>query len=257
MVTTNPQPVHDRVPVLGRTLNKATTFSTLVVLLVVFVVVLIVNVLGSDGLAALDPGELGWTIAHRNGTLTPIAIALSDVGGTVPMTALAVLVFLGLMWRRQWPQAGLVGVATLGAGALVVGVKQLVDRQRPPAVEHLVVETNQAFPSGHSLGSIVVIGVVTAVSAAHLRHRALRVTAVAVAAIFVAAVGLSRLYLGVHWPTDILGGWSMGALWVTICLAVYQYLDRTSGFGFGRAALPVAPDETASDVATALDATSH
>ncbi|NQE90371.1 phosphatase PAP2 family protein [Nocardia terpenica] len=144
------------------------------------------------------------------------------MGGTVAMAGMAAVVFVGLVWRRMWGRAGLVGVATAGAGVLVVGVKHVVGRSRPPVVDHLVVETNQSFPSGHSLGSIVVIGVLAALLVLWAGRTAVRVAVVAVAAIFVAAVGISRLYLGVHWPTDILGGWSLGGLWLVLCLVAWR-----------------------------------
>ncbi|MEG8178260.1 phosphatase PAP2 family protein [Nocardia terpenica] len=147
---------------------------------------------------------------------------MSDMGGTGAMAGVAAVVFAGLVWRRMWGRAGLVGVATAGAGVLVVGVKHVVGRSRPPVVDHLVVETNQSFPSGHSLGSIVVIGVLAALLVLGAGRTAVRVAIIAVAAIFVAAVGISRLYLGVHWPTDILGGWSLGGLWLVLCLVAWR-----------------------------------
>ncbi|MFF0494324.1 phosphatase PAP2 family protein [Nocardia sp. NPDC004068] len=189
-------------------------------LLAVCVVVLTVSVLGHGGLTVFDGPVLDWVIAHRNGTVTVLAKLLSDVGGTLAMLVLAVVAWLVLVWRRRFVAALAVMVATGGAGVLVVGVKDVVGRVRPPVADHLVTETNQSFPSGHSLGSTVVVGVVAVAVAAWLRRRAVRAVVLAIAAVFVGAVGISRLYLGVHWPTDIVGGWSLGGLWLIVCLAV-------------------------------------
>ncbi len=178
------------------------------------------NVIDQDGLTRVDPGWLDWTIAHRAPDLTTVARVLSDVGDTVSMVALAVVAAAILVWRRSWREAATVAVATAGAGALVTVGKHVVGRSRPPAVDHLVTETNQSFPSGHSLGSIVVIGVVAAIAMSRLRIRALRAALPIAATVLVGAIGWSRLYLGVHWPTDILAGWLIGGLWLTICLIV-------------------------------------
>lgn len=188
------------------------------------------SVLGHDGITAIDQPGTDWVVQRRAGPVTPLAIGISDMGGTPAMTALAVVLCLVLAWRRRWPEAVLAGVATAGAGVLVVVGKHIVGRTRPPAADHLVTATNPAFPSGHSLGSIVVIGLVAAVVLSRLHRPALRRIAMAVAAVFVVAVGLSRWYLGVHWPTDVLGGWCIGGLWLALCLAAYRsYLVGRAG----------------------------
>ncbi len=179
------------------------------------------NVVDHDGLTRADPVELDWVIAHRNGALTPLAIGVSNTGDTASMASLALVVCAVLAWRRRWAPMVLVAVATAGAGALVLVLKTLIGRVRPPVADHLVTETNQSFPSGHSLGSTVVLGVIAAVVVLHARRRAVRVVVVVLAALAVAAVGVSRLYLGVHWPTDVLGGWSLGLCWLTACLTAY------------------------------------
>ncbi|MEU4340029.1 phosphatase PAP2 family protein [Nocardia sp. NPDC023852] len=195
-------------------------------LLVVFNAGLTRYALDDNGRTGLDRGVTNWAIAHRDGVLTPTAVTVSALGGTLAMTALATLVCLGLSWRRRWSQAVLVAITGLGAGLLVRGGKSVIGRDRPPVEEHLVTVANQSYPSGHSLGSFVVVGIVAVVLIPNLRRTALRAVAATLAVIFVAAVGLSRIYLGVHWITDVLGGWCLGALWLLACLTVYRYLTR-------------------------------
>lgn len=201
-----------------------------IVVLTTMVFAITGSVLGHDGITAIDQPGTDWVVQRRDGLLTPVAIRVSDLGGTLAMTGLAVVLCLVLVWRRRWPEAVLAGVATVGAGVLVVVGKHLVGRTRPPEADRLVTETNQAFPSGHSLGSIVVIGLLAAVVISRSHRPAARRIVVTVAAVFVVAVGLSRWYLGVHWPTDVLGGWSIGALWLALCLAAYRtYLVGRAG----------------------------
>lgn len=173
----------------------------------------------------VHPGPLGpdsslmqWFIDHRNGTATVFAKSVSALGDTATMTMLGVVACAGLAWRRQWETAVFVGFTALGAGALVFFGKLLIGRPRPPLIDRMVVEINHSYPSGHALGSTVVVGVVVAVLLPLLRGlwRTLLVTGTV---LFVVGVGVSRLYLGVHWPTDIVAGWIFGLIWLSMCFS--------------------------------------
>lgn len=218
MVTTNPLP--------GRSWNLVHVLAVSAALLAVFVVGLTSNVLGKNGLTAIDTPLSDWAIAHRNGTLTPFAKTVSNLGGTVAMTILAALAFVAFATRGYRREAVVIAATGLGAWVLVDGGKNLIARPRPPIHDHLVVKTNYAYPSGHSLGSIAVISILAIVLIPRLHSRAARWIAATCATIFVAAVGLSRIYLGVHWPTDVLGGWTLGALWVILCFLGYRHFDQ-------------------------------
>lgn len=216
----------------------------LTALLVVCAASLTAGVVGNRGPGGFDRGITDWAVAHRNGTLTPVAVAISLLGGTLAMTALATVTCLILSWRRRWTAAALVAITGLGGGLLVRGGKRLTDRDRPPIEEHLISVSNQAYPSGHSMGSFVVVGIVLAVALPGIHGPALRAWTAIAAALFVLAVGLSRIYLGVHWATDVLGGWCFGALWLILCLTGYRYLVP----GRTRDHLPSSkPDGTAPD----------
>jgi undecaprenyl-diphosphatase len=196
----------------------------LTLLLVVCAAVITAGVVGGGGPGKVDRGIADWAIAHRSDALTPVAVVVSVLGGTLAMTALATAACLVLSWRRRWTSAALVATTGLGGGLLVRGGKRLTDRDRPPVEEHLINVSNQAYPSGHSLGSFVVVGIVLVVALPGIHGPALRAGTAIIAALFVAAVGLSRIYLGVHWTTDVVGGWCFGALWLILCLTVYRHL---------------------------------
>lgn len=200
--------------------------GVLTALLVVCAAALTAGAVGNHGPGGFDHGVTDWAAAHRNGTLTPVAVTVSVLGGTLAMTALATVTCLILSWRRRWTTAALVAITGLGGGLLVRGGKRLTDRDRPPVEEHLISVSNQAYPSGHSMGSFVVVGIVLAVALPGIHGPALRAWTATAAALFVIAVGLSRIYLGVHWATDVLGGWCFGALWLIFCLSLHRYLVR-------------------------------
>ncbi|GAB0106417.1 hypothetical protein JMUB6875_54010 [Nocardia sp. JMUB6875] len=183
------------------------------------ILVLTCVVLWYNGPAGPDSPWLQWFIDHRTETWTTVAKGVSTAGDTISVTIYSTLAVVLLAWRRYWEQAILIAIAALGAGALTYFGKLLIGRDRPPVIDHLVTETNHSYPSGHALGSTVVIGILMAV-ALPVWGRATRVAAVVLATVFVIAVGLSRLYLGVHWPTDVLAGWLVGLCWISFCLTV-------------------------------------
>jgi undecaprenyl-diphosphatase len=175
------------------------------------------NVVDHDGLTRLDAPWHRWVVAHRSPGLTWLTTGISALGSTMVLAAVALCVAAWLAWRRHWSQAVLVGMVTGGAGLLVVLVKNIVDRPRPPVADRLVVETNWSYPSGHSLGATAVIGVLTIIALTWVSGRVARAAVVTLGVLLVVAIGVSRFYLGVHWPSDILAGWLIGGLWLAVC----------------------------------------
>ncbi|WP_158675506.1 phosphatase PAP2 family protein [Nocardia stercoris] len=199
---------------------------TTVALLTAGIVELTDAVVEHDGATRIDQPAVDWVLPHRTGWLTRLAVAISDLGDTTTMGAVALVACAWFAYRRRWPQFAVTAAAAAGAGLVVGILKIAVGRARPPVVDHLVTETNQSFPSGHTMGSTAVVGVLTALTVFALRRRAARVAVIAAAAVFVVAVGLSRLYLGVHWPTDIIAGWALGTVDLILCLTLYLRFVR-------------------------------
>ncbi len=189
---------------------------------------LTVFVASRHGPAGVDSDLLRWVVDRRNGTLTAAAKAASFVGDTFVLAAIAAMACAVSALRNLWRQATLIAATTAGAAVLVVVGKHVIGRARPPVGYHLVVETNLSYPSGHSLGSAAVFGVLAVVGFARTHRRWLRTAVLIAAAAGVLAIGASRLYLGVHWPTDILAGWLLGLLWLMICVRVYPLNSRGS-----------------------------
>jgi membrane-associated phospholipid phosphatase len=167
-----------------------------------------------------------WFVDHRAEPFTFLLKGVSVLTDTPGMEVLAI-VAAALLWRgRRRPEAAVVLAATVGAVLLIDGFKRLYGRIRPPAAEQLMTETNPALPSGHALGSIVVLGVLAAVVVLATRRALLRVAAVAVAALGVLTIGVSRLYVGVHWLTDVVTGWLLGGAWLAVCVTTLCVLSR-------------------------------
>ena len=179
-----------------------------------------------NGLATIDPPVWSFVIDHRTPALTTIAVTVTTLGSTVAMSLIALAAIVFLLVKRRRGDAALVAVVAAGAGVLVRFGKATVGRERPPVGFRLVAETNESFPSGHALASAAILGVLLVVLMPSIHSTSGRVAAITAAAIFVLVIGLSRLYLGVHWATDIIGGWVIGFAWLYFGLTVRRVRRR-------------------------------
>ena len=169
-------------------------------------------------LQAKDEGALFWFESHHYSWLTPIMKAASWVGEPERMTlitVLAVVAFWVAKWRREAYILMVIGLLTV---SLVEGVKRVVNRPRPDVAWKLIERPNEpSFPSGHSLGSMAILGSIAVLTARRLRRRGLRSAVLAVGFGLPLLIGVSRPYLGVHYPLDVVGGWTAGL--ACVCLA--------------------------------------
>lgn len=168
------------------------------------------------------------------------------IGGPVPLTIarditalggftiliLIILVVSGLLLlQRKKGAAGLVFFATaLGIGLSQL-LKNLFSRERPDMVPHLVTVSTASFPSGHAMLSAIVYLTLGVLLARFLTGRKLKVYVLTIAILLSLFIGLSRIYLGVHYPTDVLAGWSAGAAWALLCLLAARFLERRGAVG--------------------------
>jgi undecaprenyl-diphosphatase len=174
------------------------------------------------GPAQADRAVLGETLQARSAELTGLATAITTIGNTASMGLLATLVGLWLIRRRRGVDALFVVGTMAGASALFTGIKRLLDRPRPPLADRLVVVSNESLPSGHATMAVAVLGSLV-VLAWHRRGAMARVAMVAAVAGWAGAVGLTRVYLGVHWFSDVLAGWLVGGAWLALCAALWSW----------------------------------
>lgn len=172
-------------------------------------------------LPAVDAAILAGWVAARTAGMTTLAIGISDIGGTVEMAVLAVVAG-AWCWRRGRRVDAMFVIGAMAGSALVFRLlKMLFDRPRPPVATRLVVETSESLPSGHATMSLVVIGALVVLAWGRSGVIA-RTVMVAVAAMWCAAVGATRVYLGVHWFSDVVTGWLVGAAWLAVCVALWR-----------------------------------
>jgi undecaprenyl-diphosphatase len=175
-------------------------------------------------LALRSPGDLSDPIGPK--WFEEMMRDITALGGTAVLTlgVLAVTGFLALMRRTHAAITVLVSVAS--GMVLSQAIKWAYARPRPELVPHGMETYSASFPSGHSMMAAVVYLTLGALLARHQAQPRMKVYVLMVAVSLTVLVGFSRIYLGVHWPTDVLAGWCIGASWATLCWLTAVWLQR-------------------------------
>lgn len=184
------------------------------------------SVATQQGIATWDRPVLDWMIAHRTPTANAVIAWFSNTGGPLwqPIVTGLVVVFLWYRWKDPTPVV-LTAVAVGGALAMTVVGKRVVGRLRPPLSDAVPpYETSFSFPSGHSLNSVVISGILAYLVIRHLWNRPVWVRWLVgvLFGLYAATMGLSRVYLGHHWWTDVLGAWALGLAWLALVVACHR-----------------------------------
>jgi membrane-associated phospholipid phosphatase len=178
----------------------------------------------------LDTATMSWMVAHRSARLDVAAVVITDLGSPVATAAASMICAGVLSWRARSVVPGSVVIGTVCAAALAsTTLKAVVDRPRPPLQWRLVAETDPSFPSGHVTGTAALLGII-AVCLGLGRTRSVRTClAGGVVTGGVLVIAATRLYLGVHWLTDVAAGAVLAAVFVTIGSTVLVGLYDRSG----------------------------
>jgi membrane-associated phospholipid phosphatase len=193
------------------------------------------DVIHQEALTRLDLTVFHWLRVHATPASYGFWSVISAMGSGVALTVLAVGVGLLLLLRhRRFVLAGWV-VAFVGAGLLDAALKLLIRRERPPGAVDFLTHISWSFPSGHALGSLVGYGMLTYLLVLAIRDPSLRIGVIVGAVLLILAVGISRLYLGVHYLSDVMGGYAAGTLWLSACISGLEVVRRW------RARKPAAP----------------
>lgn len=194
----------------------------------------------------LDQNVLHWFQAEHAPGLNLVMVNLSDLGHRYVVTVVALVALLCFLVRGRLRTAVLILAATLAAWGLIEGIKRVVERPRPANVERVSpsvlaralgtrgkappggglpqptkAEASYSFPSGHALASTAIYGTIALMVARRLRRRWARWLVVAGTGLLLLVIGVTRLYLGAHYFTDVLAGWALGLA----CALFFGWLD--------------------------------
>ncbi len=149
--------------------------------------------------------------------LKTVLIDFTALGGA-PILALVTLLAVGfLAAQRKWATAAFVVLSICGGAVLSALIKTVFSRERPELVPHLVEVASPSFPSGHAMNSAIVYLTLAVLLARSQEPRRLQVYLISIAVCLTLLVGTTRVFLGVHWPGDVLAGWMVGAAWAALC----------------------------------------
>jgi undecaprenyl-diphosphatase len=151
---------------------------------------------------------------------------ITGLGGYAILTLLTLATWAYLLMTRRQGAALLVLVAIVGGMLLSTGLKMGFERPRPDLVPHATRVYTASFPSGHAMLSAITYLTLGALLARVEKSRRVSAFIMGLAIITTLLVGLSRVYLGVHWPSDVVAGWSVGAAWASLCWFVALQLQR-------------------------------
>jgi undecaprenyl-diphosphatase len=188
------------------------------------------DVIHHDPLTAVDVQFAAWVRSHAGTMGDRIGVAVTTLGSPAVLAIVTLLVTAVLAYRRWWIM--LVGwlAANAGGGVLDWALKHVIHRARPTSAGVFLYGSSFSFPSGHAMGSLIGYGMLAYLLITRWpwarRHRMAIVVATSA---LVLAIGLSRLYLGVHFLSDVIGGFAAGAVWLVVCITGVELALRQRG----------------------------
>ncbi|KQO64442.1 phosphatidic acid phosphatase [Curtobacterium sp. Leaf261] len=188
-------------------------------------------VLENGDVAVLDRPVLASMLPLRSPVLDTVVTAWTDVGGTIGMPIVAVVFLVVLtVRRRSWTPLVLLVSAAAGSLLMTIAGKDLIGRARPPHSDAVPpYEHSPSFPSGHTLNATVIAGTVVYLLLLRQSTVVARVTTIVCGTVFVVTIGLSRVFLGHHWLTDVLAAWVLGLAWLSIVITAHRLFLTVTG----------------------------
>jgi len=175
-------------------------------------------------LDAFDNALLKEVIALRTPRMNGIAVDLTALGSVTVLTLIVTIAACLFALGRHWGSVSQLLLTVLGGAIFSTALKRVLERERPPELGRLVHVASFSYPSGHSLASASIYLALAILAARRMPNPTARKLIVVFAILLATTVGMSRAYIGVHYPSDIAAGLSLGAGWALLVSAVFSYL---------------------------------
>jgi undecaprenyl-diphosphatase len=186
----------------------------------------------SNPLSGIDHGLAGWFHSNLGGTSVGLLKALTSLGSGEWIGLALAGIILFLLWKRSWIPAATMVLAVPGGMLLNEWLKIGIHRDRPFFDDPFGMWSGYSFASGHTIGATLLYGQLAILIVPALKTRQSRAVTISVAMVLVVLVGFSRIALGAHYFTDVLGAILLGSLWLTFCLLVTRtWRQKTVSLG--------------------------
>ena len=218
--------VHRRIAPLIATIEVT---GLVICLLIIYLLAKLSEEVWEKEAFAFDKTILLWIHQFANPTWDNIMLNITKIGNPTTVVTITIITFGILWWKRYRQEAKIFVLHALGGAILSYGLKLSFSKARPQLWQQLITEKSYSYPSGHALGSMVLYGFIAYLLASHYPKQSKIIYTFAV--ILIGAIGLSRLYLGVHWPTDVIAGYGVGYLWLMFSITMLKLQKSRSARG--------------------------
>ncbi len=201
------------------------TISLLCLIVFTWGFVSIVEEWKENEIAQFDNGVFDIVRGTISPKLTAIMTSITFLGGIQGIAIFTVCVVAILLILKKFPLALFVSITILTGAGFNWLLKWIFKRERPD-IEALIEQGGYSFPSGHSMSSFIFYGSLAFILFRALDHKRYKWASVAGVGLLVLLIGISRVYLGVHYPSDIVGGFTAGGAWLTLCITIYMYFYK-------------------------------
>lgn len=185
----------------------------------IFLIIISVLIVNINSFQSLDAAAVEWMSLHRTALFNQITKALSSLGGMPFVLLFTTLWSIYLVWYKKYANIIFICIGIFGGISLSWLLKLLYARPRPPEHFHLVESYGSSFPSAHSAYAACFAALVCLIYRKHPQ----RMILVLLALIWMCAMGISRVYLGVHFPSDVISGWSISFIWIS---ALFLFMTK-------------------------------
>ena len=181
---------------------------------------------GIDGesLYRFDMGIIQVVQGSINDLSTKLLVLLTSLGSVKGNTVLVILFSIWFIWKRNYLSTAFLIYVTLSGAFVNRYLKWTFQRERP-SLNPLVVENGFSFPSGHSMSSFILYGALMIIATRMTKKWQIRIPVYFVCIMMILLMGYSRIYLGVHYPSDVLAGYAAGGVWLIISAVVFKYVE--------------------------------
>lgn len=176
------------------------------------------DIVNRETLSTLDPLFGSWLVARTSLPGDRVFATITFLGNAFVISTGTGVIGFWFVRQKNWKKLLLLFSAVSGSALLNLALKNIFQRTRPAIPGAYMVETGFSFPSGHSMISLVFYGIIAYLALSYVKSKKWKTFIISGALVMCALIGFSRLYLGVHFITDVLAGWAAGGLWLALCI---------------------------------------